>query len=121
MEQRKKLNEKSRRAYVEGMKKYQEQGVRVLIDGKDADDELFEKIFEVRRDGGFYMGDYVLEDVSIPISDVGNLPDTIRRQDPPTRPDVIRDDQAEYGADAEQEPGTKKKLKEIRFDIVYHR
>lgn len=131
MEQRKKLNEKSRRAYVEGMKRYQEQGVRVLIDGKDADDELWEKIFEVRKDGGFYMGDYILEDVSIPMKDVKRLPETLLRQRTLSQPDVVRDAQTEYGAgaggeadaglDSEADPGRKKKLKEIRFDIVYHR
>lgn len=116
MEQRKRLNEKSRRAYVEGMKRYQEQGVRVLIDGKDADDELWDKVFEIRRDGGFYMGDYVLEDVSVPIGDLENLPETIFRQNTKAQPDLMRETEEEYGAG-----GTKKKLKEIRFDIVYHR
>ena len=131
VEQRKKLNEKSRRAYVEGMKRYQEQGVRVLIDGKDADDELWEKIFEVRKDGGFYMGDYILEDVSIPMKDVQKLPEALLRQRTLSQPDVVRDAQTEYGAgagdeadtgsDPDADPGRKKKLKEIRFDIVYHR
>lgn len=113
LERRKKLNEKSRRAYVEGMRRYQEQGVRVLIDGKDADDELWEKVFEIRQDGGFYMGDYVLEEVSIPIKDAGVLSGAASREQPGPQPDMIRESPAEYG--------TKKKLKEIRFDIVYHR
>ena len=116
MERRKRLNEKSRRAYVEGMKRYQEQGVRVLIDGKDADDELWEKIFEIRRDGGFYMGDYVLEEVAIPIKDIGKLPGTALQdemEEPDRQPGLLKESIEEYGS--------KKKLKEIRFDIVYHR
>ena len=84
MERRKRLSAQSRKAYVEGMKRYQEQGIPVLIDGKTADDRLWGKIFEVREDGSFYMGDYILA----------------------------------------EEPmlyGPRKRLKEIRFDIVYNR
>ncbi len=106
VEQRKKLNEKSRRAYVEGMKRYQEQGVRVLIDGKDADDELWEKIFEVRKDGGFYMGDYILEDVPVPASAVENLPGPIFRQGPSSQPNRVKDEQVEYGADSKTNSGS---------------
>ncbi|MDO4267769.1 MAG: hypothetical protein Q4C73_04785, partial [Eubacteriales bacterium] len=62
MKKKKQLDGKSRRAYVEGLKKYQAKGVPVLIDGKEADDSQWDKIFEVREDGSFYMGDYILED-----------------------------------------------------------
>ena len=49
--------------YVEGLKRYQKRGIRVLIDGEDASEETWGKLFEVREDGSFYMGDYILEDV----------------------------------------------------------
>lgn len=62
MKRQKKLTAKSRKTYMEGMKKYQEKGVPVLIDGKEADEALWERIFEVREDGSFYMGDYILEE-----------------------------------------------------------
>lgn len=119
MEQRKKLrlNARSRKAYIEGMKRYQEQGVHVLIDGKEADDELWEKIFEIRKDGGFYMGDYVLEDVPAsigmpaPTADA-SIYDAVQGQTA-LQADLIREAPAQYGVG--------KRLKEIRFDIVYHR
>lgn len=113
VEQRKKmrLNARSRRAYIEGMKRYQEQGVHVLIDGKEADDELWEKIFEIRKDGGFYMGDYILEDVPASTEPANEmLCDAVQGQSSQT--EIIREPSAEYGV--------KKRLKEIRFDIVYH-
>lgn len=114
MKQRKKLrlNARSRKAYIEGMKRYQEQGIRVLIDGKEADDELWEKIFEIREDGGFYMGDYILEDTTVfaGIPDAA-IYDAVQSQTPP-QTDVLREIPTEYGV--------KKRLKEIRFDIVYH-
>lgn len=91
---KKRLNEESRKAYVEGMKKYQEQGVHVLIDGKEVDDSQWDKIFEVREDGSFYMGDYILEDA----------PQTGGQPSEPCA-----------------EHGVRRRLKEIRFDIVYNR
>lgn len=48
---------------MEGLKRYQKRGIRVLIDGVDASDATWEKLFEVREDGSFYMGDYILEDI----------------------------------------------------------
>lgn len=68
-----------------------------LIDGVDASDATWEKLFEVREDGSFYMGDYILEDIP--------------REDP----------QGE-GVNEEAEDYMKaRRLKEIHFDIVYHR
>ena len=49
--------------YVEGLKRYQERGIRVLIDGEDASDATWGKLFEIHEDGSFYMGDYILEDL----------------------------------------------------------
>ena len=91
-------NEKSegKQVYVEGLKRYQKRGIRVLIDGVDASDATWEKLFEVREDGSFYMGDYILEDIP--------------REDP----------QGE-GVNEEAEDNMKaRRLKEIHFDIVYH-
>ena len=88
-------NEKSegKQVYVEGLKRYQKRGIRVLIDGVDASDATWEKLFEVREDGSFY----ILEDIP--------------REDP----------QGE-GVNEEAEDYMKaRRLKEIHFDIVYHR
>lgn len=106
------LNAGSRKAYIEGMKRYQEQGIRVLIDGKEADDELWEKIFEIREDGGFYMGDYILEEAPA----FAGMPDaaiydTVQSKTAP-QTDVLREKPTQYSV--------RKQLKEIHFDIVYH-
>ncbi len=96
MTEEKRLDVRSRRAYVEGLKRIQQKGIPVLIVGREADDSLWEKLFEIREDGGFYMGDYVLEEVK------------------PEKPaEVLRESKASYGS--------RKYLKEIRFEIVYHR
>ncbi len=89
---------KQRKTDLRGRSKaVSETGIRVLIDGKDACEETWGKLFEVREDGSFYMGDYILEDIP--------------REDP----------QGE-GVNEEGEDYMKaRRLKEIHFDIVYHR
>lgn len=47
---------------MEGLKKFQNRGIPILIDGKTAESTDWEKIFEVHEDGSFYMGDYILEE-----------------------------------------------------------
>lgn len=42
-------NNKGSQIYVEGLKRYQKRGIRVLIDGKDACEETWGKLFEVLR------------------------------------------------------------------------
>lgn len=82
-------------SYVEGLKRYQERGIRVLIDGEDANEATWCKLFEVREDGSFYMGDYILED--IPMDSSG---------------EEVNEEQEDYMK--------QKRLKEIHFDMVYH-
>lgn len=55
---KKRIKEEQKR-YIEGLKHYQEKGIPIYIDGELAVDDLWNKIFEVREDGSFYMGDYV--------------------------------------------------------------
>lgn len=62
MEQRMRLEEKSRKTYVEGLQKYQDRGIPIYINGQTAGEADWEQIFEVREDGSFYMGDYILEE-----------------------------------------------------------
>ncbi len=86
--------------YVEGLKRYQERGIRVLIDGEDASDATWGKLFEIHEDGSFYMGDYILEDL----------------------PQEESEEEEEEGVQEEAEDYMKsRRLKEIHFDIVYHR
>lgn len=47
------------RIFVEGLKKYRERGIPILIDGKECPPEEYDKIFELKEDGSFYMGDYI--------------------------------------------------------------
>ncbi|RGZ01246.1 hypothetical protein [Clostridium sp. AM58-1XD] len=56
---KKQLEEKDRQVYLEGLKKYQDRGIPVYIDNKEASEEDMGKIFEIQEDGSFYMGDYV--------------------------------------------------------------
>ncbi len=89
-------NNEGNQIYVEGLKRYQKRGVRVLIDGEDAREETWGKLFEVREDGSFYMGDYILEDIP--------------RED--ADPEEVKEEEENYMK--------AKRLKEIHFDIVYH-
>ena len=50
---------KHQRTYLDGLKRYKNQGVRITIDGVECPEKEWEKIFEMGEDGGFYMGDYV--------------------------------------------------------------
>lgn len=45
--------------YLEGLKRYREQGIAILIDGAELPEEDWSKIFEVREDDCFYMADYI--------------------------------------------------------------
>ena len=83
--------------YVEGLKRYQKKGIRVLIDGEDASEATWDKLFESREDGSFYMGDYILEDIP-----KENL-----------KEEEVKEEAEDYMK--------QKRLKEIHFDIVYHR
>ncbi|MEY8354444.1 hypothetical protein AALB39_13965 [Lachnospiraceae bacterium 54-53] len=48
-----------KRQYLAGLKKYRDQGITILIDGEEAPEEDWNKIFEVREDNCFYMADYI--------------------------------------------------------------
>ncbi len=44
---------------ISGLKRYEAKGIPVYIDGKTPEEEDWEKIFQIREDGSFYMCDYV--------------------------------------------------------------
>lgn len=87
------------KTYLEGLKKYKERGIPILIDGKEADSSEWQKLFQVCEDGGFYMGDYVLTEV--PAGEAGGAGET--------------------GVAGVAGAGCRQRLKEIRFDKVYYR
>ena len=45
--------------YLGGLKRLTEKGIPIYMDGKLSGQREWEKLFEVREDGMFYMGDYV--------------------------------------------------------------
>lgn len=55
-------DDSNRSTYLEGLKKYRDRGIPIKIDGVVTEPQEWETIFQVREDGSFYMGDYILED-----------------------------------------------------------
>lgn len=98
------LSRRNREVFLEGLKRYQERGIPVLIDGKEADASAWEKILEEQPDGSFYMGDYILEEET----DSNDVQEC-----------VACESSRKYTAAEGGLAG--RKLKEIRFDRVYHR
>lgn len=99
----KRLSRRNREVFLEGLKRYQERGIPILIDGKEADASAWAKILEEQPDGSFYMGDYILEDAAFKDSQEG----------------IACESSAEYAASENGLAG--RRLKEIRFDRVYNR
>lgn len=99
----KRLSRRNREVFLEGLKRYQERGIPILIDGKEADASAWEKILEEQPDGSFYMGDYILEDAVFKDGQEG----------------IACESCTEYAAAENGLDG--RRLKEIRFDRVYNR
>uniref|UniRef100_UPI0006D16FAF hypothetical protein n=1 Tax=Clostridium sp. NkU-1 TaxID=1095009 RepID=UPI0006D16FAF len=64
MDEKKKMTGKETGRQIEvsiwqGLKKYRDQGIPILIDGKELPEEDWNKIFEIREDNSFYMADYI--------------------------------------------------------------
>jgi len=53
-------DEENIRRYLEGLKRYREKGIPIIIDGVESEPADWEEIIKVGEDGGFYMGDYIL-------------------------------------------------------------
>lgn len=54
-----KEKEMERQQFFGGLTRYTEKGIAIFMDGKPSGPKEWEKLFEVREDGMFYMGDYV--------------------------------------------------------------
>lgn len=100
---KKRMNPKTRRIFLDGLRRYKERGVRILLDGKEVDIDRLEVIFEEQPDGSFYMGDYVLED----------------EEDLERRTAAVQERAERYGNEVTYIHA--KNLREIRFDRVYNR
>ena len=58
-----KQNRRKEQEYIKGLKRNEQKGIPVYIDGKKPEEEDWEKIFQIQEDGGFYMSDFIgLED-----------------------------------------------------------
>lgn len=100
---KKKMNPKTRRIFLDGLRRYKERGVRILLDGKEVDIDRLEVIFEEQPDGSFYMGDYVLEE----------------EEDSVKTSTAVQERMERYGNEVTYIHA--KNLREIRFDRVYNR
>lgn len=47
------------KTYLDGLRRYRDRGITILIDGEECPESDWGRIFELGEDGGFYMGDYV--------------------------------------------------------------
>lgn len=52
-------DEENIRRYLEGLKRYREKGIPIIISGVESEPADWEDIVKVGEDGGFYMGDYI--------------------------------------------------------------
>lgn len=50
--------------YLEGLKKYRDLGISIVIDGEELPEEDWSKIFEVKEDDYFYMADYIPDETT---------------------------------------------------------
>ena len=51
--------EEEQKQYINGLKRYEARGIPVYIDGRKPEEGDWNKIFQVREDGSFYMCDMV--------------------------------------------------------------
>lgn len=58
----KKNDEVNKTNYLKGLKRCQNQGASIIIDGERIPEQEWEKIFEVREDNSFYMADYITDE-----------------------------------------------------------
>ncbi len=141
MRPRYQLYGKNREVFLKGLQRYQDRGVTILVDGKEADASEWIKILEVQADGSFYMGDYIMDDSISPEKKEDDRPNghilqTVRKGGADIQPAaMVREDADSY--EAKEPCGEKGKvaeadiactescytgvLKEIRFDRVYNR
>ncbi len=103
---KKKMNPKTQAIFLEGLRRYRERGVRILLDGKEVEIEDLRIIFEEQADGSFYMGDYILEEDQ-------------SRTEPSQISPKVQEKQVKYAKEKQEK--RRKELKEIRFDRVYNR
>ena len=115
------LSRRSQEIFLNGLKKYQARGVRILVDGKDAMPEDMERLLEEYEDGSFYMGDYIWEENRY-TAILARENKTVYRAGPGERTgkSLLTAAPEQSGAVAADNLQGKR-LKEIHFDRVYYR
>lgn len=58
-ERRNQQKQREQQIFLEGLCRYREKGISILIDGRECEPEEYQKIFDLKEDGSFYMGDYI--------------------------------------------------------------
>lgn len=53
------MSQEERQRYISGLERYQSKGIPIYMDGEPSGPGDWEKLFEAREDGMFYMGDYI--------------------------------------------------------------
>lgn len=48
-----------RKRYLDGIRRYQEKGIRILFDGAEKPEQEWNALFTVSDTGGFYQGSYI--------------------------------------------------------------
>lgn len=56
------LSKKAQEVYLEGLKKYQERGVSIYVDGELSEEPTWPLLLGESDDSSFYMGDYILDE-----------------------------------------------------------
>ena len=116
-----KLSSRNREIFLNGLKKYQERGIRILGDGKDAMPEDMERLLMEYEDGSFYMGDYIWEENRRGVV-LAREAQTVYAADPKILTDLASARAATDQSGAGISDSLKgKHLKEIHFDRVYYR
>ena len=54
--------EREKLQYLGGLRRFTEKGIPIYVDGQVSGPPDWEKLFEIREDNMFYMGDYVQAD-----------------------------------------------------------
>lgn len=52
-------NEEAKKQYLGGLMRLKEKGIPIYMDGRESGPLDWERLFEIREDNLFYMGDYV--------------------------------------------------------------
>ena len=50
-----KQNRRKEQEYIKGLKRYEQKGIPVYIDGKKPEEEDWEKIFQIQEDGSLFL------------------------------------------------------------------